>query len=55
MAFLDCVGVDFFANATGGTHNDFFNSSAAKALYKSYVQAIVTRVNTLTGEAVVMD
>jgi mannan endo-1,4-beta-mannosidase len=42
-------GVDFYANATGVSHNDFFTNEATKSLYKSYIHAIVTRVNTISG------
>lgn len=43
---------DTLSPARAGTdHNGFFTSSAAKALFKDYVRAIVTRVNSITGRA----
>lgn len=42
-------GVDFYAEAVGGTHNDFFTNEGAKNLYKKYMAAVLQRKNTLTG------
>lgn len=42
-------GVDFYAEAVGKEHNDFFTDPGAKELYKKFVEQVVTRKNTITG------
>ena len=31
------------------SHNDFFTAAGTKELFRDYVRAVVTRVNTITG------
>jgi mannan endo-1,4-beta-mannosidase len=40
-------GVDFYAEAVGKEHNDFFSDPGAKELYKKFVEQVVTRKNTI--------
>jgi mannan endo-1,4-beta-mannosidase len=43
-------GVDQIAEMAGGSHNDFFTDEQAKSIYKKYVENIITRTNTITGQ-----
>jgi mannan endo-1,4-beta-mannosidase len=45
-------GADQFVSWAGGaTHEDFFTAERAPALYKEHVRVVLTRVNTVNGQA----